>query len=188
MGTRTLTGFVGAGLVLGLAWGAALRAWMVVLAMQFGENPAFSWRGTFGAVLAPAAMAGAILGAASYVAATRSGTTWRWAILAPSLFVVFSVLFVENFIPNLLKTGLGSGAIGVALIGILGGYGFSGFGPHWAHWSAVALTVLFLLASAGFAFTAGAPGPQEALGATLFALLMLLLVVGASTPARFATR
>jgi hypothetical protein len=187
MDTKTLAKFVAVGLMLGIAWGAALRAWMVVLALQFGEAPDFSWRGTFGAVLAPAALAGAILGAASYAAATRNDTTWRWAILSPLLFVVFSVLFVENFVPTLFKTGLGSGAIGVAVIGIVGGYAFSGFGPNWAHWTASAVTAFFLLASAGFAFARGAPGPREALSGTLFALLMVLLVVGASTPARFAT-
>jgi hypothetical protein len=186
MDIRAIARFVSVGLVLGLAWGAALRAWMAVLAMQFGETPEFSWRGAFGAVLAPAALVGAILGAASYFAEMRNASAWRWAILSPLLFVVFSVMFVENFIPNLFKTGLGSGALGVALIGILGGYAVSGFGPGWAHWAAVALTALGLLASAGFAFAAGIPGPREALSGTLFALLMILLVVGVGMPARFA--
>jgi hypothetical protein len=30
------------GACLGLAWGFALRAWMVVLALKFGEQPQFT--------------------------------------------------------------------------------------------------------------------------------------------------
>ncbi len=51
-----------AGAVLGLAWGAALRGWMVTLALEFGDWPRFTGAGTFGSVLAPATVTGGLLG------------------------------------------------------------------------------------------------------------------------------
>ena len=76
-----------AGAFLGLAWGAALRAWMTLLALEFGDRPQYTWLGTFGAILLPTALMGAVLGWAAYAtetsAETLAGKRWRWAISSP---------------------------------------------------------------------------------------------------------
>jgi hypothetical protein len=41
------TKHVAAGTFLGLTWGSSLRAWMVLLALQLGESPNVTWKGTF---------------------------------------------------------------------------------------------------------------------------------------------
>jgi hypothetical protein len=73
------------GACLGLAWGLALRAWMVMLALKFGERPKFTWRGTFGGILLPAALVGAWLGAAIHAAETSSSKRWVSGLLASLL-------------------------------------------------------------------------------------------------------
>src|SRR5512139_1713041 len=83
-----------AGAFLGLAWGAAMRAWMAMLALEFGERPQFSWQGTFGAILLPAALIGAIQGGAAYAAETSQRKWWRWAILSPLLLVIGPLVFL----------------------------------------------------------------------------------------------
>jgi hypothetical protein len=61
--------------------------------------------------------------------------------LAPLLFVVAPALSQADFVAR-LQTGLGTGAIATALIGMLGGYAIAGRGPRWA----VAVTRLILVA------------------------------------------
>jgi len=51
---------VAAGIVLGLAWGGSLRAWMTLLAIGFGDAPGYSWNGTFGGVILPAGIIGGV--------------------------------------------------------------------------------------------------------------------------------
>jgi hypothetical protein len=108
------------------------------------------------------------------------------------LLVLGPVIFTKDFIPNLITTGMGGGAIGVALTGILGGYAFSGFGAQWIRWISGLLSLAFTLGVVGFYFAAGpvtvTPGVNEAFGALLFVLLMTLLVAGVSTPSRFRAR
>lgn len=183
---HTMTRRIAVGTFLGLAWGASLRAWMVVLALEFGERPHFTWLGTFGAILLPAALMGAILGVASHTAETSAKTRWRWAILSPLLLVIVPVIFTKDFIPTLLTTGLGGGAIGVVLIGLLGGYALSGFGARWTRWLS-GLFILLLLAAAlvyglYLAIVTGSAG--EAFSVLLFVLLMVSLIAGVSTPSR----
>jgi hypothetical protein len=173
--------------------GASLRTWMVLLALKLGDSPHFTWEGTFGAILLPTALVGAVLGGATYVAESSDRKWWRWAILLPLLLVLGPVIFTKDFIPNLITTGMGGGAIGVLLTGILGGYAFSGFGAQWIRWISGLLSLFFTLGAVyGIYYAAGpatvTPGVNEAFGALLFVLLMTLLVAGVSTPSRFRAR
>jgi hypothetical protein len=181
------------GSALGVAWGASLRGWMAWLAVELGDPPRFTWFGTFGGILLPIAVVGALLGAASYDAERSVRTRWRWAILSPLLLPVAAAAVTENFFAMLITTGMGGGAIGVALIGILGGYALSGFGASWLRWISGALTALFAVATVYPFFASGSasgaiPSASKAYGALLFVLLMALLVVGVSAPARYHVR
>jgi hypothetical protein len=184
--TRLLTGGF-----LGLTWGSSLRAWMTVLALHFGERPQVSWSGTFGGILVPAAIVGMLLALAAHEAQTSTTNRWRWSVLAPLLLMVAPAIITPDFFTILFQTGLGGGAIMVALIGTLGGYAFSGFGPRWTRWLTGAVAILFALA-AGFGFFLGdSSGPIEAgaiFGGMLFVLLMAMLIIGTSTPARLAAQ
>jgi hypothetical protein len=185
---RTMTLRAAAGAVLGLGWGAALRGWMVVLALQFGERPHFTWQGTFGGILLPAAVMGALLGAAAGAEGPSARKRSRWVILSPLLLALGPAIATDNFIPTLITTGLGGGAIGVALIGISGGYALSGNGPRRLRLVAGVLAVLLGVASAvGFGFAGGGStiGPGKVFGALLFALLMALLVAGIGASTRY---
>jgi hypothetical protein len=180
------------GTFLGLAWGTSLRAWMALLALRFGERPQFTWEGTFGAILLPTALVGAMLGAAACVAQTSGRKRWRWATLLPLLLVLGPAIVTNDFISILVTTGMGGGAIGVALIGLLGGYAFSGFGPQWTRWVSGLLSLFFTLGSVyGLYFAAGAatvtPGGSEVFGALLFVVLMALLIAGVSAPSRYGS-
>jgi hypothetical protein len=175
---------------LGLAWGASLRAWMTLLALELGDRPRLTWSGSFGAILLPAAVVGALVGAAVYAAETSDSKRWRWVILAPLLLALTAAVATENFLTLLLTSGIGGGAIGVALIGVLGGYALSGFGPSWLRWVSGALAAVFTVALVYPLYFAGS-APADTLsaskvfGALLFALLMILLIVGVSAPARY---
>ncbi|MDQ3801178.1 MAG: hypothetical protein M3384_17290 [Acidobacteriota bacterium] len=171
------------GALLGLAWGAALRAWMTVLAVQIGESPSVSWRGTFAAVLLPAALMGAVLGTAVYIAETSDKRHWRWAVLSPLLLALIPVIVLDDFIPNLIATGLGGGAIVVALIGLFGGFALSGFG---ALWMRLLSGLLVIVPIAFLAYGGAVPtSPGLAFCALLFFLLVGLLIAGVSTPSRY---
>lgn len=183
-----------AGAFLGSAWGAGMRAWMVILALEFGDRPNFTWLGTFGAILLPAALMGAMLGWAASVAETTDSKRWRWEILSPLLLVLAPAVLMADFIPTLLATGLGGGAIGVALIGLLGGYGLSGIGASWLRWVSGLLALILTLASGIGLFFFGnsntniSPGAGEAFAGLFFILLMGLLVAGISAPSRYQSK
>jgi hypothetical protein len=124
---------------------------------------------------------GAILGVAAS-AEDPSARKWRrWALLSPLLLVLGPAITTDNFIPTLVTTGMGGGAIGVALVGLSGGYALSGAGPRRLRRAAGVFAALLAIASAaGVAFAGGgSPGtPAKVFGGLLFGLLMALLVVG----------
>ena len=183
-GCTALVSGVSFGAFGGLTWAAALRAWMVVQALQFGEDPHFTWRGTFAAILLPAALMGALLGAAAYLTKRSGKKRWRWAILAPLLLVVGPLLFVDDFILTLITTGMGSGAILVALIGLLGGYAFSGFGRRWMRWGLGILMVGLISAALIAGGEASPPSADDVFSLLYFVLLMVVLIAGVSVPSR----
>lgn len=137
---------LGAG--LGLGWGAGWRSWMAVLA---GEASSFTWSGTFAGILLPATLVGASLGWAEHVRLTGAAGVWRWTALTPLLFVAMPALVQNNFVAQ-LRTGLGTGAIATALIGMIGGFAIAGRGPRWARILARILMAALLAATIAGAF------------------------------------
>jgi hypothetical protein len=86
------------GFALGLAWGAAARVWMRLIA----TDPEFSWSGT-GMILGSCAIGGLILG---FLAGARAaGWSRRWRALGLVCLVIFAGPGVV-FLPAYLLGGL----------------------------------------------------------------------------------
>lgn len=169
----SLARFTLTGASLGLAWGAGLRGWMAVLS---GGISSFSWSGTFMGILLPALLVGAALAWAEYVRRLGGRGAWRWTAVAPLLFIVMPALVQDGFVPTLLSTGLGSGAIAVALIGMLGGYAISGRGPRWARLLSRATVAALLVALIVAALTV-APAQGQPATTAQGAYMLLTFVV-----------
>lgn len=167
---RTL---LGAG--LGLAWGAGWRGWMAVLA---GDASSYTWSGTFAGILLPATLVGASLGWAEHARRSDGQDTRRWAALTPLMFVALPALVQDDFVAR-LRTGLGTGAIGTALIGMLGGYAIAGRGPRWAILLARILTAALFAATIAGAFL-GSAEPRLAATTPLGAYLVLTFLAFSS--------
>lgn len=161
---------LGAG--LGLAWGAGWRGWMAVLA---GEASHFTWSGTFVGVLLPATLVGAALGWAEHVRCSGDPGRRRWMALTPLLFVLAPALVQPDFVAQ-LRSGLGTGAIATALIGMLGGYAIAGRGPRWAVLLARLLIAVLIAATIAGAFLA-ATEPRQAATAPSGAYLALTFLI-----------
>jgi hypothetical protein len=119
---RRLPRSVVLGAILGTAWSASMRGYMAQLA---GSESTVTWLGTFGAVLLPGAVVGALLGWASH----RRGAVPAWLAWSP-LLLAATPLILPGAINTLVRTGLGSGAIGITLLAMLGGWSLSGRGPR----------------------------------------------------------
>jgi hypothetical protein len=74
---------------------------------------------------------GALLGWAQHLRTSGGHRGWRWLALAPLLFT--AILFSRPLdLLSIFDGGVGGGAIGVSLYGLLGGYALSSRGPGWA--------------------------------------------------------
>ncbi|WP_045314339.1 hypothetical protein [Lentzea aerocolonigenes] len=109
------------GAVCGLAWAAGLRALMSALA---GPESQVSWYGTFGQVLLPGVVVGALLGHS-----VQSGI--RRLMLAPLVFAGAIFVSPDVLEGRLFTGGIGGGAVALPLFGIAGGYALAGRGPKW---------------------------------------------------------
>ena len=175
---------IAVGAVGGLAWAASLRAYMAELA---GSATGMEWVGTFAQILLPGVLIGALLGLAEFFRRTGGRRGWRWLAAAPALFAIAPQLTPEAFIA-LVTTGIGGGAISVALIGIGGGYALSGRGPLWARIVTGVLAAVLTIGSAAVAFflplTARSVEPRAVWVALLFASLMVVFALACSIPHR----
>jgi hypothetical protein len=188
---RTLGAFPSAllGAIGGIAWAASLRGWMVEIA---GDESRFDWIGTFAQVLLPGALVGLLLGLADYARRTGGRRGWRLIALSPILFVI-APLLTPGALDELLRTGIGGGAIGIALIGLLGGLAVSGRGPLGLRIplgliaaALIAGGVIFSLTPT-FQFDQLASGdwePRPVWSAVWFAGLMIVYVFAAALPHR----
>src|SRR3954454_3578568 len=124
---RGAASWVALGALGGLAWACALRSFMAAVA---GVESGVEWGLTFGYILLPGAVIGALLGWAEFLRRHRDGPGRRRLAYTPLLFaavLVPGLLHPESF----LEGGIGGGAIGVPVIAMLGGYAISGRGPVW---------------------------------------------------------
>jgi hypothetical protein len=173
------------GAICGLAWAAGLRAFMAELV---GFASRFDWVGTFGVILLPGALTGGLLGWAESLRRAGGAPHWRWLALAPLVLAVVPLVRPGAFI-ELVTTGIGGAAVGVALIGIGGGYAISGRGRLWGR---IVAGVLIGASLAATAFTPAAIGgemltltePRGAWVAVLGVSFLLVLVLASSIPFR----
>ena len=124
---RRAAGLVALGGLCGLTWAAGLRGLMALVA---GADHNTTWVGTFGWLLLPATVTGALLGWAEHLRRTGGRRHWRWLACAP---LTFLALFVPGLVDpgSLLEGGIGGGALALPLMGMAGGYALSGRGPVW---------------------------------------------------------
>ena len=173
------------GVICGVAWAAGFRAYMVEL-VAFASR--FDWLGTFGAILLPGAVVGGLLGWAESLRRSGGARGWRWLALAPLAFAV-APLLRPGALVELVTTGNGGAAIGVALIGIGGGYAISGRGRLWGRIVAGVLSGAALLAIALMPAAIGGARliitePRGAWVSVLAASFLLVLVLASSIPFR----
>ncbi|WP_162564431.1 MULTISPECIES: hypothetical protein [Microbacterium] len=185
----TMLAAVAVGAVGGLAWTAALRAYMSEIS---GLASTVDWAGTFLGILLPGLIVGACLGsAASMPMSTDHRTTLRWLAVSPLLLAIAPLLMPSALI-DLLTQGLGSGAIGVVLGGIAGGYAIGGEGAA----ARASAGVVSLLVTMGIASSVPLIGGADlsittargAWIAVLAASLMVSLCIACSLPFRKLTK
>lgn len=119
--------WVALGALGGLAWASSLRSFMAAVA---GPSSEVRWGPTFGYILLPGALIGALLAWAEFLRRTGGGAARHRLAYAPLLFAAVLVPGLLHPGP-FLEGGIGGGAIGVPVIAMLGGFAISGRGPGW---------------------------------------------------------
>lgn len=171
------------GALAGTAWAAALRGYMAVFA---GSASRFDLVGTMLQIVLPGAVIGALLGLAEYFRRTGGRRGWRWLALAPVLFVVAPML-TPGALWAFLTTGLGGGAVAVALTGIGGGFALSRRGPLWARIVVGVLAGALAAAGAAAVLFVGR-GAEQVWAAVLAGSLLPLFALACSIPFRPVAR
>jgi hypothetical protein len=184
-GHRSPTRLLLLGALLGLAWACGLRGFMAEVA---GDDSGVDWGMTFGYILLPGVVTGPLLGWAEHLRASCGRRGWRWLTLAPLTFT--AVLFSEGPLGflGIFEDGIGGGAIGVPLYGIVGGYALSGRGPLWGRvvCGLLACTVvpIWALTVTSFAPHLAIDTPRGAWVALHYYSLILILMLACSIPHR----
>jgi hypothetical protein len=176
---------VAVGVISGIAWSAAFRAYMSEIA---GGGSRIEWYGTFVAILGAGLITGALLGLAEYFRRTGGRRHWRWLALAPLAFAILPLTLPDALLA-LVTQGLGGGAVAVAIIAIAGGFAVSGRGSLWAR---IACGVLSLAMIGGLVAAVPTVGgirlaldqPRGVWVATLGASCVLVLCLVSSIPFR----
>jgi hypothetical protein len=179
--TVNLLRLLGFGGLCGFAWAAGLRGFMSQVA---GDEAGVEWVGTFVWILLPGTLTGVLLGWAEYIRRTGGRRHWRWLALSPLLFT--AVLTPGPL--GVLENGIGGGAIGVPLYGMLGGYAMSGRGARWGRLVAgvVAFSVvpIWALTVESFAAHLTLDTPQGLWVALYYYAFMALLMIACAIPHR----
>jgi len=180
--------FASVGALCGLAWAAALRAYMV----EITSVSIVEWWGTLVGILLPGVITGALLGLAWARGSSQRAAGIGWFALAPLSFAVFPLL-EPGAIAQLVTDALGFGAVAVAVGAIAGGFALSGAGPLWARISCGVLAAAFVIA-----LVAASPlirgdrlsltEPRGVWVALLVSSLVVLLMLATSIPFRFLRR
>ncbi|MGI5130228.1 hypothetical protein ACQEVB_25735 [Pseudonocardia sp. CA-107938] len=165
----------------GLTWAAGLRGLMVEAA---GFESAVHWYGTFGQILLPGLVTGALFGWGWW--ARR-----RWTTLAPLAFPL-AVVASPDTVTTILNgdvpfaDGIGGGALALPLFGIAGGYAIAGRGARAGRivcgLLALASGPAWAVAAASISPVLAVDTPRGAWVAVLFAGSVATLAIGCAVP------
>jgi len=173
--------YVALGGLAGFAWAAALRAVMADLA---GTDSVVHAADTFGYLLVPGTVAGALLGWAEYL--RRSGDHPRRVLLALAPLTLWAVL-LRNLVVR-PDQGVDLAPLLVALLAVAGAWAISGRGPRWTR---LVSGLVFAVGIFPWIPATGGAGPDFALtnphGLWVYvavAGMITLLAVATSAPLR----
>ena len=182
--------FTSVGALCGVAWAAALRSFMAEVA---GSESRVEWVNTWGFILLPGMLIGALLGWAEYLRRTggrpqsadqdRREQEWREREPAP----------VIEDPTHMFQGGIGAGTIAIPVLCIIGGHAMSGRGSLWSRVPAglVGATTLAVWPLTGTAV--GGPSfalstPHGLWATVLYEALLITLALSASVPQREPVR
>ncbi|NIH80235.1 hypothetical protein [Amycolatopsis viridis] len=186
--TRSAGPLIATGGLAGLTWAAALRG---VMAEVSGPDSTVTWYGTFGQILLPGAVTGALLAWAEHLRRTGGRRRWRLLALAPLTFPAAVLLSPETVAAlgggqPLFSGGIGGGALAMPLFGMAGGYAIAGRGRWWARLAAGAFAVtpipVWVLVSGAFGPELAVTTPRGAWVAVLFSACVATLALACAVP------
>jgi hypothetical protein len=177
---------VAVGGLAGLSWSAALRAFMSAVAAKDGTR--FDSVATFGFVLLPGAVIGAVLAWAEWHRHRGPVPHRTWLFWTPMLFAAVLLQHPTDLM-HVFDDGIGLSAVAVPAICMAGGYGISGRGRTWLRASCLLVLIACIPAWAWTATAVGGPSmsigtPHGAWGAALFWSLLLTFSIAAGLPHR----
>jgi peptidoglycan/LPS O-acetylase OafA/YrhL len=165
---------------------SALRGFMAEVA---GAESQVEWVNTWGFILLPGMLIGALLGLAEYI--RRSGGRPRWHLLAlsPLLFAAILVAGLIEDPTHMFEGGIGAGAIAIPVLVMIGGHAMSGRGSLWIRVPAGMVGAATLVVWPLTATAVGGPSfalttPQGLWATVLYDALLLTFALAASVPQR----
>jgi hypothetical protein len=178
--------FASLGALCGFAWACALRSFMAEVARA---ESGVEWVNTFGFILLPGLLIGALLGWAEYLRRTGGRPHWRWLVLSPLLFAAILVQGLIEDPSGMFEGGIGAGTIAVPVLCIMGGHALSGRGSLWTR---VPAGVLFMATLVVWPLTGTAVGgpsfaldtPHGLWATVLYDGLLVLFALAAAIPQR----
>jgi hypothetical protein len=182
--------FASLGALSGLAWAAALRSFMAEVA---GSESRIEWVNTWGFILLPGMLIGALLGWAEYLRRTGGRPHWRLLTLAPFLFTAVLVRGLIEDPAHMFQGGIGVGTIAIPVLCIIGGHAMSGRGSRWSLVPAGLVGAAALVVWPLTGTAVGGPGfalstPHGLWAAVLYDALLSTLALAASVPQREPVR
>jgi hypothetical protein len=164
---------------------SALRGFMAEVA---GVESQVEWVNTWGFILLPGMLIGALLGLAEYIRRTGGRPRWHLLALSPLLFAAILVAgLIEE--PTHLFEGIGGSAIAIPALVMIGGHAMSGRGSLWTRVpagivAAAALVVWPLTATAVGGPSFALATPQGLWATVLYDGLLVTFALVASVPQR----
>lgn len=178
--------FAALGALCGIAWACALRGFM---AEVVGADSAVHWVNTWGFILLPGALIGALLGWAEHLRRTGGRPRWRLLALAPLLFAAILVRGLIEDPTTMFGDGIGAGTVAIPVLCIIGGHALSGRGPLWTRLPAGVVGAATLAAWPLTGTAVGGPNfaldtPRGVWATVLNGALLAIFALAASTPQR----
>lgn len=182
--------FASLGALCGVAWAGALRSFMAEVA---GNESGVEWVNTWGFILLPGILIGALLGWAEYLRRTGGRPRWRLLGLSPLLFAAILVRGLIEDPTHMFEGGIGAGTIAIPVLCMIGGHAMSGHGSLWTRVPAGLLGATTLVVWPLTGTTIGGPSfalttPHGLWATVLYDALLITFALAASIPQREPVR